>query len=117
MRMWLVDPTIMCRKHLLGEHLELHMFIGILRKRVSIKGYIQHDLLEPSSIFIRHIELVAEMFARGYKHNSPITDDMSQLLEYLSEEEREHRIDRESSYTRLLTSCYICRGYTRLYGG
>lgn len=25
MRMWMVDPTIMCRQHLLGEHYELHV--------------------------------------------------------------------------------------------
>lgn len=30
MRMWMVDPKIMCRKHLLGEHLELHMLAGCI---------------------------------------------------------------------------------------
>jgi hypothetical protein len=26
MRMWLVDPALLCDKHLLGEHGELHKF-------------------------------------------------------------------------------------------
>jgi hypothetical protein len=25
--MWMVDPRIMCRNHLLGEHAEIHMFV------------------------------------------------------------------------------------------
>lgn len=32
MRMWLVPPSHMCRKHLLGEHVELHMLLGTLKK-------------------------------------------------------------------------------------
>ena len=36
MRMWLVPPSHMCRKHLLGEHVELHMLLGTLKKGKSI---------------------------------------------------------------------------------
>ena len=35
MRQWMVDPRLLCRKHLLGEHVENHMFIGTL-KRVKV---------------------------------------------------------------------------------
>jgi hypothetical protein len=31
--MWMVDPRLVCSKHLLGEHVELHMFVGCLLKR------------------------------------------------------------------------------------
>jgi hypothetical protein len=31
MRMWMVNPRIMCGNHLLGEHLETHMFYGIIK--------------------------------------------------------------------------------------
>lgn len=40
MRQWLVDPRCLCDKHLLGEHVEHHMFIGTLRKNKSIQGYL-----------------------------------------------------------------------------
>lgn len=32
MRMWVVNPKILCRKHLLGEHVELHMATGHLQR-------------------------------------------------------------------------------------
>lgn len=70
MRMWMVDPEIMCRKHLLGEHVECHMFVGTLRKKKKVDGYFKNDLFEPTSLFARHEQLSREMQRRGYKHNS-----------------------------------------------
>ena len=40
MRMWMVDPKKMCRKHLLGEHVEIHMMVGTLLKGRSIDGFL-----------------------------------------------------------------------------
>ena len=40
MRMWMVNPEILCRKHLLGEHVELHMLVGWIIKGKSIQGYL-----------------------------------------------------------------------------
>jgi hypothetical protein len=37
--MWMVDPRQMCRQHLLGEHNELHMFAGTMRKGIGLAGY------------------------------------------------------------------------------
>lgn len=62
----------MCRKHLLGEHLELHMLVGSLTKGRSIQGFLDNGLLEPQNLISRHNRLVKEMIFRGYKHNSPI---------------------------------------------
>lgn len=70
MRMWKVDPTKMCRKHLLGEHVEMHMFVGTILKGVSLTGYVSRGLVEVTNIHQRHDQLVAEMDARGYKHKS-----------------------------------------------
>ena len=72
MRMWLVDPKKMCRKHLLGEHVELHMLVGSINKNKSIQGFIDLGLIAPSMIKIRHEQLVEEMTRRGYNHQSPI---------------------------------------------
>lgn len=72
MRMWNVNPELMCNKHLLGEHLELHMFVGSIKKGRSIQGYLDNGLIEPQNIEERHKVLVIEMLMRGMKHNSPL---------------------------------------------
>ena len=72
MRMWKVPPEYLCRKHLLGEHVEMHMFIGTINKDISINGYVKGGLVETQHIASRHDELVNEMEKRGYNHNSPI---------------------------------------------
>lgn len=72
MRMWMVDPTKMCRKHLLGEHVEIHMAVGSLRNGKSLQGYLDRGLLEPQHFYRRHTALVKEMKRRGYKHKSPL---------------------------------------------
>lgn len=80
MRMWMVDPKIMCRQHLLGEHVEIHMLLGCLRRGKNIDGFLKAKLVDPRSMFSRHEELVAEMQHRGYKHNSPL--DKNECAKY-----------------------------------
>jgi hypothetical protein len=70
--MWMVDPKTLCRNHLLGEHVECHMFVGTLNKGASIKGYIDKGLLEIHNLKRRHSSLVSEMKRRGFLHNSPL---------------------------------------------
>ena len=70
MRMWMIDPRKMCRKHLLGEHVECHMFLGTIRKGTSIKGYLEKGLLETHNLKKRHDDLAEEMTRRGYNHKT-----------------------------------------------
>lgn len=72
MRMWLVNPKLMCDKHLLGEHVEMHMFAGCIRKGMSLQGYIDKGLYQPGWIGKRHDSLAAEMQERGMNHKSPL---------------------------------------------
>jgi hypothetical protein len=72
MRMWNVDPKFMCNKHLLGEHLEMHMFAGSIEKGKNIKGFIDKGLVDIAGIMPRHQELIIEMESRGMKHKSPL---------------------------------------------
>jgi hypothetical protein len=72
--MWNVNPGKMCSKHLIGEHLEMHMFVGNINKGRSIKGYIDKGLVETQNIRWRHDILVREMLRRGLKHNSPLPE-------------------------------------------
>jgi len=105
MRMWMVDPRIMCRQHLLGEHVEHHMFAGTINKRISVAGYISDHLLEPASLYARHQALVAEMEDRGYRHKSPfpyLRED------FLDEPYYGVTIDPDASLKELLRRCPEC---------
>lgn len=57
MRMWMLPPETMCRKHLLGEHVELHMLLGSLRRGKNIDGFLAGKLVDPRRMFRRHEEL------------------------------------------------------------
>ena len=36
----MVSPATMCRKHLLGEHVEIHMAVASLRLGKSVDGFL-----------------------------------------------------------------------------
>lgn len=117
MRMWMVDPEIMCNRHLLGEHNEIHMLIGSLYKKIKIDGFIKNNLIEPESIIKRHQELVNEIERRGYNHNSLILHQfkklnipsLNELIKHLPKEYQEYKIDREKSLNDLLSRCQECK--------
>lgn len=100
------NPKILCRKHLLGEHFELHKIVGALNKQRSITKYIENNCIEPKSIKERHSILVVEMINRGYNHKSPLP---TFSIDYLSEEEQNYKIDRDKSLEDLLNRCFECR--------
>ena len=72
MRMWMVAPREICRRHLLGEHVECHMFLGTIRRGRSLAGYVRKGLVELRRLRARHDELAREMRRRGYRHASPL---------------------------------------------
>jgi hypothetical protein len=109
MRMWLVNPLILCRRHLLGEHLEHHMFIGSFRKHINIDGYINNNLLEPLLLVQRHNALVIEMKNRGYDHRSPISSDFN-ITKYIKNlDHLNYKINRKSAFIDLISRCINCR--------
>lgn len=66
---------LLCRKHLLGEHRELHGLWNILVH--DKRGYSRHPetlrwVGKQAALFQRHEALVAEMTRRGYQHASPL---------------------------------------------
>lgn len=111
----MVDPRIMCRQHLLGEHCELGMFVGSLKKKISISGYLRNNCLEPKSIELRHKELIVEMLRRGYNHNSPLLYE-NDLISYLPIEHQNYKIDKDRSLELLLSRCALCRVGHIVYG-
>lgn len=77
MRVWDVPPKTLCRKHLLGEHRELHGLWNILTKHGGVGGYSHHPetkrwVGKTMALYMRHEALVKEMEERGYRHNSPL---------------------------------------------
>ncbi len=73
MRIWDIKPEILCRKHLLGEHRELHALWTVITEAKT--GYSRHPetlrwVGKLKSLYKRHDTLVLEMKNRGYKHNS-----------------------------------------------
>lgn len=75
MRIWDIEPRRLCRKHLLGEHRELHALYSILLG--NKKGYRHHPETRRwegklPALAKRHDLLVKEMERRGYKHHSPV---------------------------------------------
>jgi len=109
MRMWMIDPSKMCRKHLLGEHLETHMFLGTIKNKISLLGYMKNNCVEPKSIITRHQQLADEMIRRGYNHQSPIDLQLNELLSYLPTEVREYKVDTIASEKELMSRCEECR--------
>ena len=75
MRIWDIPPEKLCRNHLLGEHNELHAMWNILTQ--GKKGYANHPETKRwkeklRALYKVHEEIVQEMLARGYNHQSPL---------------------------------------------
>lgn len=80
MRIWDVEPKVLCRVHLLGEHRELHAIWIILTK--NKKGYRNHPETKRwvgrlRALYIRHENLVIEMRKRNYNHNSNLDNKLA----------------------------------------
>lgn len=106
----MVDTTTMCRKHLLGEHVETHMILGTLKSGIRLDGYARNNLLELKSLKKRHDELATEMVRRGYNHQSPLDwkeEDTDSLFQ--TDEVKNSKVDKSLSLEELHTRCSECR--------
>lgn len=75
MRVWDLDPGLLCRRHLLGEHREIHAVWAILTQ--DRRGYRNHPEVRRwegklAALRARHEADAAEMARRGYRHASPL---------------------------------------------
>jgi len=101
----MVDTRWMCDRHLLGEHVEIHMLVGCLRKGRTIRGYVEKGLVELRSIRKRHDALVREMRRRHMNHASPLP----KVIPTPDDLPRGARVDREASLKELTRRCPRCR--------
>lgn len=108
-RMWMQNPKILCRKHLLGEHNEIHKALGSLSKGRHIRNYIRNNCLEPLSMKKRHDQLSEEMRRRGFRHQSPLGEaQVDKALLHLEDWEIDFKIDRYSAFLDLIARCPDC---------
>ena len=83
MRIWDIDPRLLCRPHLLGEHRELHGLWNILTRHGGVGGYSAHPETQRwrgklAALHARHEALVEEMTHRGYQHASELDVDLAE---------------------------------------
>jgi hypothetical protein len=103
--MWMVPPAVLCDKHLLGEHGELHKHLSEFAKYRSITGRIKSNCIEPRNYKARHDALAAEMARRGMRHKSPLVQpDIS----YLPEHEQMASVDQHEALITLIERCPEC---------
>ncbi len=102
MRMWYVNPKVLCNQHLLGEHCEMHMFAGSILAKIKLHGYVTGNLLAGQFLQQRHDLLATELIRRGGNHKSPL--QVVAVPEVYSVEP-----DVYSSVVHLLSHCTDCR--------
>lgn len=105
MRMWMIDPKLLCRKHLLGEHGEIHKHRHNFVKKHSVTNRVLQGQIEPKSMKTRHDELAVEILRRGYNHQSPYEmPDISYLPEY----QQTFTVNKKDSILDLYSRCTDC---------
>ena len=111
-RMWGVSPELMCNNHLLGEHNELHMIVGTIRKHphgeAIVRGHAEKGQVDTSLIQKRHEELADEMNSRGFEHKSPLEYDDEFGIGAI-DAERDPSLDTRSTRDELADRCEDCR--------
>jgi len=98
--MWNVSTDYLCNQHLLGEHLEMHMFAGSIRLGKNIAGFIAKGFVETDKIKSRHDDLAVELKKRGFKHKSPM-----EAFDIVAN----GKVDVQANLVSLSTRCVMCR--------
>lgn len=107
MRMWMVRPDLFCRQHLLGQHQECHTFIGSIKRKISLRGYVDNNLLELDAIYWYHEQCAHELINRGYNHKSPL--QVIKFEDYISDPYiLESTVDKPKALLSLLLRCKEC---------
>lgn len=106
MRQWNIEPQYLCNKHLFGEHFDHHVFLGLIKKKKKLNGYLKHGLLNPYTLKERHDLLANEIIKRGYNHFSELEHIDPVDLEYI-DFSKYNSINAD--YIYLFTKCNNCR--------
>lgn len=102
MRMWMVNPKMLCKLHLGGEHFEIHKHRHGFMKGWSIAG--RKGQIDPSQMATRHAQLALEMVSRGMRHQSPYEQPDLSLYDLEG-----FTVDMDESLEELCRRCPECR--------
>ena len=107
MRMWMINPVLLCKDHLLGEHNELHKHLPSFRKGHRVDGRFSPIVqMQFQGYAARHDALAQEILRRGWNHKSPLTnvpDFRSIYPQYW-----EKKVDLRESMLDLSSRCNKC---------
>jgi hypothetical protein len=103
----MLNPVLLCKNHLLGEHSEIHKHRHVFVKQYKIDKRISPIVqICPEQMKIRHDMLAQEMIKRGYNHKSPYElPDLS----YLSNNQRYAIADILYNIRDLFERCDKCK--------
>lgn len=108
MRMWLVTPKVLCRKHLLCEHADLHMLAKYLKDDRCLNNYIENGMIHTKQILDRHNDLKYAMLDRDYNHDSPLVMSPDTLVQSIRLG-LECYINKLNSFKILHNRCEECK--------
>lgn len=104
--MWMLNPKMLCNKHLLGEHGEIHKHRHNFVKKHNMTGRMEPVVqIEPKSMGSRHDELAQEMLDRNMNHQSPFEQPN---ISYLPERFQLMEVDLSVSIEDLKNRCPDC---------
>lgn len=113
MRMWMLPPACLCKKHLGGEYSEIFKHKHNFVKRHSMTGRVKPVvLIEPESMADRVEELREEALKRGYNYKAQYEQPD---LSYLSNEIRFAKVDLKKSIEDLSGRCPDCKNRIEKY--
>ena len=103
----MINPALLCNKHLLGEHGEIHKHRHNFVKKHNIAGRINPVVqIEPRAMKKRHDILAKEMMRRKMNHKS---DYSMPDISYLKSELKNAKVNLEISIKDLRNRCKVCK--------
>jgi hypothetical protein len=108
MRVWDLPPQLLCNRHLVAEHFEIHTIWSVLTR--GLQGWARHPETRRwsgrlAALYRRHEADVEEMTRRGYHHKSPLDASLT-----AGEAEQGEYVDTPEEQVRLLRErCPACR--------
>lgn len=108
MRVWDLPPQLLCDRHLVAEHHEIHTIWSVLTR--GLKGWSRHPETlrwqgRLRALYARHEADVEEMQRRGFRHRSPLDEALAE-----GEAEQTECVDAPEEQMRMLRArCEKCR--------
>lgn len=112
MRMWNIEPRLLCEKHLIQEHSDMHEIVFRFQLGLEVVGFVRDGSIDPTGVYVRHLNLEAEMTRRGATKFSPISFVQWRAL---SQWYGSQLIDVGQSLTELKNLCEACRANIKVW--